>query len=162
MANGTITRLHVYGGPGQFFLPTDKPETILVAPSTLTAEVFVEPVLDGIIEVNGRVLNQALFIGEDNKNVVFSMKDTETCAFVNDASGTFGVLDCDGTPVVDMEDLPMSYVQDSNGKYLGILSSGLSSTLQENTTYQLETTLTSQNRTLHRKHSLPAVYRGKV
>ncbi len=101
-----------------------------------------------------------LFINEDVKIRVNSLTDDETNAYVNDATGSFDILDSSSVAVSGMTGIAMSYITSSNGDYAGYLDKAKSVLLVEQTRYFVAITLTSGARDLYRKIPVRATFHG--
>jgi hypothetical protein len=82
-------------------------------------------------------MTSRLYVGNDNLIELIGAQDEVTGSYLNLASCTFSV--CDEAGVVIAENIPMSYVDLSNGRYLGTLQSTVS--LATGSMYYVEITL---------------------
>lgn len=101
-----------------------------------------------------------LYVNEDNLIKLSGLKDVALDTYVNDAAGSFSVLDSDGTVVSGADGIAMSYVSGSNGNYVGYLDKAIANTLTEYGRYQVAVTLASSGRDLYRKVWAIASYHG--
>lgn len=104
----------------------------------------------------------SLWIAEDNKIVVDSLKDSESDTYVNDATGTFHLLDNAGATLTGTSGT-MSYQAASNGRYIGYLESTqcTTTTVTEYGTYYIEIALSSSSADLYRRVPVTARYHGR-
>jgi len=105
-------------------------------------------------------ITPVLFINEDNMVKITGLKDAETGDYVNDATGTFDVLDEDGTAVAGMTNITITYVAGSNGDYAGYLDKLLAADLTQLERYQVAITMASGAKDLYRRIPLNAIYHG--
>lgn len=65
--------------------------------------------------------NAHLYIGNSNLVEVIGLRNAITRAYINDATASFSVTR-NGNPISGGSDVPMSYVNGSNGRYVGVLA----------------------------------------
>lgn len=103
----------------------------------------------------------AIYVNEDNKVKVIGLRDEEDNAYVNDATGTFRILDDTGTAMDMTEVIDLTYIAASNGNYVGYLPQADAVFLEEFGRYQLEVSMTSAGRFMYRIIPLMATYHGE-
>lgn len=104
----------------------------------------------------------AIYVNEDNKVKVIGLRDEEDNAYINDAIGTFRILDDDGTAMDMTAEIELAYIAASNGNYVGYLTQADAANLEEFGRYQLEVSMTAGGRALYRIIPLMATYHGET
>ena len=101
---------------------------------------------------------QILYLSSDNLVRVDLLKNENTGQYVSDATVTMTLRDSDLAAVTDAEDLSLSYVSGSNGRYHGTLPDSLS--LTAGARYYLDVTAIASGLQAFDRVSLRAQYAG--
>ena len=94
-------------------------------------------------------------IGSTNLVTLAGHQDLVSGDYINDASVTASVLDCDGEAIIS---IPLDYISDSDGNYQGVIIPGDSEDLEDGLTYTVTVEAVSSYGTLLLRNVVLAAY----